>query len=207
MSVSHAWVHQFANSTNNDGRGSIAIFRYPETGDPKVLTTRWIAPTDANGLDWFEADSPDGLSIFGMIGFAAQEAAAAPSGNPGSSSSNSRSNGGSGSLGTANPSVTVTPQTTPRVAPSVIQTTAPLKSEGGTSAGTPAPVAAATQNTAAPPSNAFEVVIALGSWGIGVLVKNLVLTVTCIVFIGIGYAGWTRYRRKKQQDFLLYGKR
>ena len=205
MSVSHAWVHQFANSTNNDGRGSIAIIRYPETGDPKVLTTRFDY-TDSNNVDWFEADSPGGLSIFGMIGFAAQAAAAAPAANTGSSSSNSRSNGGSGSGNTA-PPVTVTPRTTSRVAPSVIQTTAPLKSEEGTSAVTPAPVAAATQNTAAPPSNAFEVVIALGSWGIGILVKNLVLTVICIILIGIGYAGWARYRRKKRRDFLLYGKR
>jgi hypothetical protein len=105
MSVSHAWVHQFANSTNNDGRGSVAIIRYPETGDPKVLTTRWIEPTDSNGLDWFEADSPDGLSIFGMIGFAAQEAAASQQGNAGtgSSTSNSGSKSGSGSGSPANP--------------------------------------------------------------------------------------------------------
>ncbi len=349
MSVSHAWVHQFANSTNNDGRGSIAIIRYPETGDPKVLTTRWIAPTDTNGLDWFEADSPDGLSIFGMIGFAAQEAAAAPAANTGSSSSNSRSNGGSGSGNTANSAPVVASQNAQPGSPAVLQATAPLKTDksglltaevlvqsndqialltlpqgiqatdksgqslaevsiqpmdsstvpspetgsqytfsdlayqcgpdgarfspaititftlsqnqwdtlnangrepvireyststntwetlptetdpatrsvsapvahfsdiaifsepvqnGGTSAATPAPTTA--QKTAAPPSNAFEVVISLGSWGIGVLVKNLVLTVICIILICIGYAGWARYRRKKQRDFLLYGKR
>ena len=349
MSVSHAWVHQFANSTNNDGRGSIAIIRYPETGDPKVLTTRWIAPTDTNGLDWFEADSPNGLSIFGMIGFAAQEAAAAPAANTGSSSSNSRSNGGSGSGSTANSAPVVASQNAQPGSPAVLRATAPLKTDKsglltaevlvqsndqialltlpqgiqatdksgqslaevsiqpmdsstvpspetgsqytfsdlayqcgpdgarfspaititftlsqnqwdtlnangrepvireyststntwetlptetdpatrsvsapvahfsdiaifsepvqnrGTSAATPAPTTA--QKTAAPPSNAFEVVISLGSWGFGILVKNLVLTVICIILIGIGYAGWARYRRKKQRDFLLYGKR
>ena len=129
MSVSHAWVHQFANSTNNDGRGSIAIIRYPETGDPKVLTTRWIPPTDANGLDWFEADSPDGLSIFGMIGFAAQEAAAAPAANTGSSSSNSGSHGGGGSGSTANSAPVVASQNAQPGSPAVLQATAPLKTD------------------------------------------------------------------------------
>jgi hypothetical protein len=65
MSVNHAWVHQFNNGTNNDGRDAIAIIRYPESGAPKVLATRFVPSKSDAILDWFEADSPEGLSIFG----------------------------------------------------------------------------------------------------------------------------------------------
>jgi hypothetical protein len=65
---------------------------------------------------------------------------------------------------------------------------------------TPAPKAAA------PPANAFEAMIDLSFWGFAILMKNIVLTVVCIVLIGIGYVGWTQYRRKKKHEFL-FGKR
>jgi hypothetical protein len=46
----------------------------------------------------------------------------------------------------------------------------------------------------------------LGFWGFGILTKNIVLTVVCIVIIGIGDVGWARYPRKKKFGFL-FGKR
>jgi beta propeller repeat protein/parallel beta-helix repeat protein len=348
MSVSHTWVQQFANSTNNDGRGSIIIIRYPETGVPTVLATRYVY-TDSNNLDWFEGDSPNGLSIFGMIGYAAAEAASPASGNTGSqaqSSSNSGSSGG-GSGSAANHGVAGQAQNAPVAAQHIFQGTAPLQTDKsgqtavevqvqssdlvasltlpqgiqatdrsgqplaevsiqpmgsssvpstedgsqyafsglayqcgpdgaqfspaititftlsenqwnilnangrepvireyststntwetlqtktdpatrsvsasathfsdfavfsepvqnrGTSAITPALTAQAASK---PPANAFEIVINLGSWGAGFLVKNLVLMVICIVLIGIGYAGWVWYRRKKKQEIFMYGK-
>jgi len=74
MSVSHAWVSRFNNGTNDDGRGAIVILRYPETGDPEPLATQFLRYDAATNLDWFEAQSPHGLSIFGLISLAAQEA-------------------------------------------------------------------------------------------------------------------------------------
>ncbi len=346
MSVSHTWVHQFDNGTNNDGRGSIVIIRYPESGVPTVLVTRYVY-TDSNNLDWFEGDSPNGLSIFGMIGYAAAQAAA-PSGNSGSqaqSGSGSAGSGGGGGGGAGNAGAAVQAQNAP-----VLQGTAPLPTDtsgktaaevqvqssdqvalltipqgvqatdsagqplvtvsiqpmstsavpptesgslytfgglayqcgpdgarfspaitvtftlsqsqwdtltahdrepvireyststnvwetlatttdpatrsisapathfsdfavfsgsvqnGGVSTTAPAPTTAPA-TAAKPPANAFEVMISLGFWGAGLLVKNLVLTVICIVLIGIGYAGWARYRKKKEFEVLMAGKR
>ena len=112
MNVKHSWVARFANSTNNDGRGSIAILRYPEIGDPKVLTTRFDHYNSTTGVDWFEGDSPDGLSIFGMIGYAAQEA------------STSQSSGNTGNVGDTS-STAVNQQATSQI----FKETAPLQTD------------------------------------------------------------------------------
>jgi len=98
MSVNHTWVAQYDNGTNDYGRDNITVLRYPESGDPQVLKT-WFDHYDATtNMDWFEADSPNGLSIFGLVEYAAQQAAAsqqAVSG-PGSGSSQGGGNRGSG---------------------------------------------------------------------------------------------------------------
>jgi hypothetical protein len=79
MNVNHDWVAQFDNGANNYGRGAIDIIRYPATGNPQVLTTRFDYYDPSTNLDWFEADSPNGLSIFGLVEYAAQQAATANS--------------------------------------------------------------------------------------------------------------------------------
>jgi PKD repeat protein/uncharacterized protein YjbI with pentapeptide repeats len=71
MSVNHSWVARFNNGMNNDGRDAISILRYPETGSPQVLTTRFLFYDPATNLDWVEADSPNGLSVFGITSVAA----------------------------------------------------------------------------------------------------------------------------------------
>jgi PKD repeat protein len=108
MSASHDWVAQVANSTNNDGRDSIAIIRYPETGSPMVLQTRFDHYDPVTNLDWFTANSPGGLSIFGLVEYAAQQAAAAPQGGTGQGSqggtgSSYGSGGGGGQVAPAGP--------------------------------------------------------------------------------------------------------
>jgi hypothetical protein len=126
MNVNHDWVTQFDNGANNYGRGAIDIIRYPSTGSPQVLTTRFDYYDPSTNLDWFEADSPNGLSIFGLVEYAAQQAAA----------SNSRG---------VQP-VTPAPTKAPPPPPTVALT--PLPSQTGTpvSTSTPAPLA-----TAGPP--------------------------------------------------------
>jgi hypothetical protein len=76
------------------------------------------------------------------------------------------------------------------------------------SASNPAPVATSPAAAKAPPAaNAFEIMIGLASWGIGLMINNLLLTILCVVLVSIGYVGWMRYRRKKRYDFLMYGRR
>jgi hypothetical protein len=106
MSISHAWVSRFNNGTNNDGRGAIVIVRYPETGDPETLATRFLRYDAETNLDWFGADSPHGLSIFGLISLASQQAheaavqgQAAAGVQQGSDSSDGPSGGGGGGSG------------------------------------------------------------------------------------------------------------
>ncbi|MDP3396888.1 MAG: PKD domain-containing protein [Methanoregula sp.] len=361
MNVKHSWVARFANSTNNDGRDSIAILRYPETGDPKFLTTRFDHYDPVTGLDWFEADSPDGLSIFGMIGFAAQEASSSQSsGSSGTGSSDGGSYGGgsSGSSGagktdskaavkegvspqkaphsssqffketaTLNPDksgllpaeiqvqsidqvalitlpqgiqatdntgqplteVSILPLDSSAVPPPDSRSPHPHKFTGlayhlgpdgsrfspsidltltltpdqwnnlhkngwepvvhvySTSANgweelptktettahiisTPIPhfsdfavfsqparngtVSSVTsvqnvtaENAAKSPANAFEVIIGLGVWGSGLIINNPLMAIIGIIVIVIGYVGWAKYRKKKERDFIMYGRR
>ncbi len=352
MNINHSWVSQFATSTNNDGRDSIVIVRYPETGSSKVLTTRFNSYNSSSNLDAFEADSPDGLSIFGMIGYSAQQAA-----------SNSNSVSVSDSDGNA-----VNQQATPQI----FKETAPLKTdtsnqlaadvmvqsidkialltlsrgiratdtygqtlaevsvlpmdrsmvpppETGTQyrfdglayhcrpdhaqfsqpvmltftlpqdewntvyannrepvirtyststnkweslptiadpaaktvstsvthfsdfaifskpalnkgnatatplltttpvlttkpgltviAGNPSPTPTASQKTSKPPANAFEIMAGLGLWGSGLIMNNPLIAVIGIIVIGIGYVGWAQYRKKKERDFIMYGRK
>jgi len=352
MNINHSWVSQFATSTNNDGRDAIVIVRYPETGSSKVLTTRFNSYNSSSNLDAFEADSPDGLSIFGMIGYEASQAA---------SNSNSVSMSGSDAeavnqqatqqifketaplktdtsnqlaadvrvqsidkialltlskgiratdtFGQTLAEVSVLPMDSSFVPPpetgsqfrfdglayhcrpdhaqfsqpviltftlpqdewntvyannrepvirtyststnkweslptiadpaaktvstsvthfsdfaifskpalnqgtataTPLLTTTPvltMKPDLTVIAGNPSPTTTSTQKTSKPPANAFEIVIGLGSWGWGILVQNLVLTVICIVLIVIGYVGWVQYRKKKEHDFIMYGRK
>jgi hypothetical protein len=62
LGIDHAWV--IANAPNGD-RNNVRIIRVPDTGTPVVLTTRYTG--SAGSTDYFEADSPNGLSIFGII--------------------------------------------------------------------------------------------------------------------------------------------
>jgi uncharacterized delta-60 repeat protein len=113
MSINDTWVSQ------NGGIGSIRVIRYPDNSDtPQVLTTRWVGYDSSTNLDWFNANST-GLSIFGMIGFAAQAAASQQS-----------QGGGSGAINSPTPGVTV-PVTTPaqQTPPQVFTDTAPLKTD------------------------------------------------------------------------------
>ena len=352
MNVKHSWVARFANSTNNDGRDSIAILRSPDTGSSKVLTTRFDHYDSVTDLDWFEADSPDGLSIFGMIGYSAQQASSSQS----SGNSGSSSGGYSGSYGTKktddktdvkegvppkkapnsptqffketatlspdksgllpaevqvqsidqvalitlpqgiqatdtsgqplteislqpeesstipprepgtqyafsglaykcwpdgaqfSPSVTLTFTLTPdqwsnlhvngrepvirTYSTSVkswetlatnndpetltVSTEVPHFSDfalfskpvqnGKASAVTPAQNAT-VGNAAKPPANAFEIMTGLGLWGSGLIINNPLIAVIGIIVIGIGYVGWVQYRKKKEHDLIMYGRR
>jgi hypothetical protein len=350
MNVKHSWVARFANSTNNDGRDSIAILRSPDTGSPKVLTTRFDHYDPVTGLDWFESDSPDGLSIFGMIGYSAQQASSSSSG------TGSSSGGYSGSSGTGktdikedakevvspkkapnsptqffketatlnpdksgllpaevqvqsldqvalitlpqgiqatdtsgqplteislqpedrstvpprepgtqyafsglaykcgpdgaqfSPSVTLTITLTPdqwsnlhvngrepvirtystsaksweslatKNDPDTLAVSAEVThfsdfalfskpvQNGNASAVTPAKNATAV-NASKPPSNAFEIMAGLGLWGSGLIINNPLVAVIGIIAIGIGYVGWVQYRKKKERDLIMYGRR
>jgi parallel beta-helix repeat protein len=94
MSVSHDWV------LSHGGTSAVHIIRYPESGDPKVLTIRYVRYDPATNLDWFEADSPDGLSIFGLITMRAQAAAQSNQGSsPGGQTSGGTTGGGSSTGG------------------------------------------------------------------------------------------------------------
>ncbi|MDP3396887.1 MAG: DUF3821 domain-containing protein [Methanoregula sp.] len=352
MNINHTWVSQFATSTNNDGRDAIVIVRYPETGSSKVLTTRFNSYNSSSNLDAFEADSPDGLSIFGMIGFAAQEAA---------SNSNSVSTSGSDAeavnqqatqqifketaplktdtsnqlaadvrvqsidkialltlskgiratdtFGQTLAEVSVLPmessfvpppekgsqfrfdglayhcrpdhaqfsqpvtltftlpqdewnivyannrepvirtyststnkwESLPTIAdpaaktvstsvthfsdfaifskPALNQgtatatpflTTTPvltMKPDLTAIAGNPSPTPTATQKTSKPPANAFEIMSGLGLWGSGLIINNPLMAIIGIIVIVIGYVGWVQYRKKKERDFIMYGRR
>ncbi len=349
MNVKHSWVARFANSTNNDGRDSIAILRSPDTGSSKVLTTRFDHYDSVTGLDWFEGDSPDGLSIFGMIGYSAQQASSSQS--SGSSSGGYSGSSGSGKTDTKadvkegvspkkapnsptqffketatlnpdksgllpaevnvqsldqvalitlqqgsqatdtsgqplteislqpedsstmppresgtqyafsglaykcgpdgaqfSPSVTLTLTLTPdqwsnlhvNGREPVIRTystsaksweslltnndpdTLTVSTEvthfsdfalfskpvqnGNASAVIPAQNATAV-NAAKPPANAFEIMAGLGLWGSGLIINNPLLAVIGIIVIGIGYVGWVQYRKKKEHDLIMYGRR
>ena len=357
MNVKHSWVVRFANSTNNLGRDSIAILRYPETGDPKFLTTRFDHYDPVTGLDWFEADSPDGLSIFGMIGYSAQQASSSQSssssgaGNAGSSSGGSSGSSGAGKTDSKVAAKEgVSPQKAPHSSSQFFQETATLNPDksgllpaevqvqsidqvalitlpqgiqatdtsgqplteislqpkdssmvpprepgtqyafsglaykcgpdgaqfsppvtltltltpdqwsnlhvngrepvirtystsakrweslatkndpdtlavsadvahfsdfalfskpvqnGNASAVTPAQNATAG-NASKSPANAFEIMAGLGLWGSGLIINNPLMAVIGIIVIGIGYVGWVQYRKKKERDFIMYGRR
>lgn len=214
MTVNHSWVSRFANSTNNDGRGSVTIIRYPETGSTTVLTTRFTGYNSSTGIDTFEADSPNGLSIFGMIGYAAQSAASGGSSGSGNSvgsntgSSGSSGGGGSGGSGSGTSTTTAaggTGKTTFESQPGPAEPSS--QQHSGTVAGAAATSSAdSSQQKVKPPSNAFEIIIGLGTWGVGFMLKNLFLTAACAVLtIGV-YAGWRRYREKNRYD-ILFGDR
>jgi hypothetical protein len=88
MSVSHAWVRQYNNGANNDGRDTVYIIRYPDIGEKEVLPTRFVPSKSDTTMDWFEADSQYGFSIFGLVTAAVQQAheqAQSPSGSQPSS--------------------------------------------------------------------------------------------------------------------------
>lgn len=65
MSVDHAWV--VANAPNGD-INAIRIIRFGDDGTKEVLTTRYLG--SQGSTDYFEADSPSGLSIFGIVAIA-----------------------------------------------------------------------------------------------------------------------------------------
>ena len=77
---------------------------------------------------------------------------------------------------------------------------------GNASAVTPAKNATAV-NASKPPANAFEIMAGLGLWGIGLIMNNPLMAVIGIIAIGIGYVGWVQYRKKKEHDFIMYGRR
>jgi len=359
MSVNHTWVAHFDTGSNNGGRDSITIIRSPESGDPKVLTTRFVAYNESASLDWFEADSPDGLSIFGMVGYAAQQAAAQqnqPSGSIVRSTPQAEETAGPDEVvpeKTMNsPTATSTPAPTKSPVVPAYMTTAPLKTDTSgqltsqvqvksadqgalltlpkgakptdsaghtitsvsieqldstavpppespeysfsgiayqcgpdgaqftpaiaitlsptdsqwaviaasghqpvirtysstsgtweslpttadtvsktlsapvthfsnfavftepttaqstTTPGSAMPVPSETPaSTAKPPSNALEIMINLASWCTDLIMKNIFLAIAAIVILILGFAGWSRYRRKKRYDFFVYGKR
>ncbi len=60
LSISHGWV------VANGGTGSIRIIRSAEDGTKQVLTTRFLFNDAVMNMDFFEADSPGGLSVFGV---------------------------------------------------------------------------------------------------------------------------------------------
>jgi len=62
MTVPRGWV------TESGGTGAIRIFRYdPETGFRQILDTHFL-DHDENGRAVFEGISPDGLSVFALVG-------------------------------------------------------------------------------------------------------------------------------------------
>jgi PGF-pre-PGF domain-containing protein len=84
LSVSHAWV------VANGGINSIRIIRSAEDGTRQVLTTRFLFNDPLANMDYFEADSPNGLSLFG-IAAVSESSPSVPSyvSSPDSGSSNS----------------------------------------------------------------------------------------------------------------------
>ncbi len=352
MNINHTWVAQFATSTNNDGRGAITFIRYPETGTPKVLTTRFNSYNSSSNLDAFEADSPNGLSIFGMIGYEAAQAASNSNSVSMSDSdvkavnqqatpqifketaplktdtSNqlaadvmvqsidkialltlSRGLRATDTYGQTLPEVSVLPMDSSMVPPPetgsqyrfdglayhcrpdhaqfsqpvtltftlpqdewntvyansrepVIQTyststnkweslptiadpaaktvstsvthfsdfaifSKPALNQGNATAiplltptpvlttkpgltviaGNPSPTPSSAQKTSKSPANAFEIMAGLGLWGSRLIINNPLMAVIGIIVIGIGYVGWVQYRKKKERDFIMYGRR
>jgi PKD repeat protein len=89
MSISDAWVQSHGPTTD-----AIKIIRYSDDGATiEMLTTRFLGRDGAN--DVFEADSPNGLSIFGLVSLAAQQAASQGNqgGTTGSAGTNTESAG------------------------------------------------------------------------------------------------------------------
>jgi hypothetical protein len=189
MSVSHTWVSRYDNGTNHEGRGSINIIRYPESGVTSVLDTRFDRYDPATNLDWFAADSPDGLSIFGLITMHVQAAAqgnpAAPAGNTGQAAGGGGSSGGGSGVYSAgtyeSPSQKVAQETQP-----------------GTTLAPPAP--SATPGTANPlnvkmPVTAVTTNIGLVAWLLGIMQHNPVVLVIVIAGAGaVVYFGWWKRR-------------
>lgn len=61
LSISNAWV------VANGGTANIRIFRSAEDGTKQVLMTRFLFNDTATDTDFFEGESPNGLSIFAII--------------------------------------------------------------------------------------------------------------------------------------------
>ena len=92
LGIDHAWV--IANAPDGD-RNNIRIIRVPDTGPPLVLTTRYTG--SQGSTDYFEADSPNGLSIFGVI-TVAQKSTGTGGGWSNSYQGSSDSSGGGGAV-------------------------------------------------------------------------------------------------------------
>jgi hypothetical protein len=190
MSVNHTWVSRYDNGTNHEGRDSIHIIRYPESGETRVLDTRY-SYDPATNFDTFEADSPDGLSIFGLITMHVQAAAqgnqAAPAGNTGQSAGGGGSGGGGGGVyspGTYESSPQKGAQETQpgtTLAPPVPSTTP----ETGNPLNVKLPVTTVTTN------------IGLVAWLLGIMQHNPVVGVIVIAGAGaVAYFGWWKRRIK-----------
>ncbi len=87
LSVDHAWV--VANAPNGD-RNNIKILRFGNDGTKEVLNTQYTG--SLGSIDNFRANSPKGLSVFGVTAVASGS-----SGGGSSSGSSSSSSGGSSS--------------------------------------------------------------------------------------------------------------
>jgi hypothetical protein len=75
MTVPAQWVQ------DQGGIGSIRILRIPDLGEPTVLATTFTG-YDATGNMVFTGDSPDGLSIFGLVSVKVSAAAHEPDAEP-----------------------------------------------------------------------------------------------------------------------------
>lgn len=80
MSVSHTWV------IANGGTERIKIIRSAEDGTKQVLTTRFLFNDAVMNMDYFEADSPNGLSVFGVAAVSSATSSGISSGSSSSSS-------------------------------------------------------------------------------------------------------------------------
>jgi PKD repeat protein len=195
MSVNHTWVALVANSTNNDGRDAIVIFRYPETGPPIPLATWFDHYDPATNLDYFKANSPNGLSIFGLVEYAAQQAAASQQSGTGSGSSSSGGGAGGGAQGG---SMSVAG------APASQQPPGPAETLGGPPQAPQSPQSPSSRPAAQPsgatplstPTDPFDIVVSLVLSAVGLLRQNLILaTVSVVLVCVVPVSVWWYYRK------------
>ncbi len=127
VSVNSTWV------ANHEGRNQTFLVRIGDDGYGQVLPTRFLYNDTATNLDYFEADSPRGLSTFGLsqlqgsgnplqlITLSATQIVSPPSQtntNPSSDSDSDSSGGGGGGAGTVKVAVkTAIPTSTPTARP------------------------------------------------------------------------------------------
>jgi hypothetical protein len=90
LSVDHAWV---AANAPDGNANNIRIIRFADDGTKEVLITRYLGSQGTT--DNFEAQSPHGLSVFGMASVTSSAPSSGPGSGPGSSPGSGQGSSGS----------------------------------------------------------------------------------------------------------------